>query len=81
MSDVRYLQNKCQQLELDNRELTKHIKVMIENHSDTEHIEMYKTKVQVLEKKITSLAQQNLDLVQKVSFLEEEKFRSKSNDN
>lgn len=51
---------------------------MIENHSDNEHIEMYQNKVLVLEKKIASLAQQNLDLVQKVSVLEEEKFKSKS---
>jgi len=53
--DILALKEKCSQLELDNRELTKHLKILLESHSDNEHIELYKHKIHILESKVTAL--------------------------
>ncbi|CDW84933.1 UNKNOWN [Stylonychia lemnae] len=76
-SGVRDLKDKCIQLEMDNRELTRHIKILIETQSENQNIDLFKQKIQVLENKIHQMAQQNIDLIQKCTRLEEDKFLNK----
>ncbi len=46
---VRSLKEKCVQLELDNREMSKHIKILLETKNEEERVELYKSKILVLE--------------------------------
>eukprot|EP00347_Sterkiella_histriomuscorum_P016196 403354117 len=78
---VRDLKDKCIQLELDNRELTKHIKILLETQSENSHIELYKQKIVILENKLGVLSQQNIELIDKIMILEEDKFVMKQQEN
>ena len=49
IKELQVLRETNGQLESDNRELTKHVKMLIEAHSQSDHIALYKQKINMLE--------------------------------
>jgi len=69
---------KCHQLELDNKELSKHLKKLLEKDADSNLQDVYKHKVQILEQKVGLMAKENLDLIDKLSRMEEDLYEARS---
>ena len=67
INELQDLRDRCVQLEIDNRELTKHLRMIIEQNGEQEQVESYKSTIKVLENKITSLSRENLDLIKKMT--------------
>lgn len=53
---VRSLKERCVQLELDNREMSRHIKLLLETKNEEDRVELYKGKILVFEQKMQTMA-------------------------